>query len=112
MRRAATSPRHPAARTRNDSSTVHGGPAMPDTGGSTAIDNFNPDNRAWRRFTTVAGEHFDVGDWTREDGRPVRVSLTDLDSGDVLTLAILDSLENRDPYALLVLTADGAMAAY
>jgi hypothetical protein len=85
---------------------------MHDTSGSTAIDDFNPDNRAWRRFTTMTVEHLDLIEWTRDDGRPVMVSLVDLDSGDTVTVAVIDSLENRDPHALLAVTADGAMAAY
>ena len=85
---------------------------MHDTGGSTAIDDFNPDNRAWRRFTTTTVEHLDVVEWTREDGRPVMVSLVDLDSGDTVTLAVLDSVENRDPHVLLAVTGDGAVTAH
>lgn len=85
---------------------------MHDTGGATAIDNFNPDNRAWRRFTTTTVEHLDVVEWTREDGRPVMVSLVDLDSGDTVTLAVLDSVEDHDPHVLLAVTGDGAVTAY
>ncbi len=85
---------------------------MHQAGGSTAIDDFNPDNRAWRRFTTVTGEHFETVDWTRDDGRLVMVTLIDLASGDMVSLAVIDSLEIRDPYALLAATADGALAAY
>ena len=84
---------------------------MHDTGGSTASRDFNPDNRAWRRFTTTTVEHLDVVEWTREDGRPVMVSLVDLDSGDTVTLAVLDSVENRDPHVLpLILLCSGDTA--
>ncbi len=85
---------------------------MHEPGGSTAIDDFNPDNRAWRRFTTTTVEHLDVIGWTREDGRPVMVTLADLASGDTVTLAVMDSVEDRDPYALLAATSDGALAAH
>jgi len=85
---------------------------MHHAGGSTAIDDFNPDNRAWRRFTATTVEHLDLIEWTREDGRPVMVSLVDLASGDTVTLAVMDSLEHRDPYALLAATVDGALAAH
>jgi hypothetical protein len=85
---------------------------MHHTGGGAATDAFNPDNGACRRFTTMTIEHLDVIGWTREDGRPVMVSLVDLDSGDTVTLAVIDSLEDCDPHALLTITADGAMVAY
>jgi len=38
--------------------------------------------------------------------------LVELDSGDTVTLAVIDSLENRDPHALLAATADGVLTAY
>ncbi|MEU7875790.1 hypothetical protein [Dactylosporangium sp. NPDC049140] len=67
---------------------------------------FDTDNHAWRRFTTtVADDHFDVVTWTRPDDRPVMVTLVDLHTGDTCTLAVLDSLEVRDPHALLTVTA-------
>jgi hypothetical protein len=67
-------------------------------------EHFDPDNRAWQRLGTALADHLDVITWTREDGRPVLLSLVDLHSGDIVTLAVLDSLEIRDPYALLALT--------
>jgi hypothetical protein len=85
---------------------------MHDPADGAAIGEFNPDNRAWHRLGAVADEHFDRSDWTREDGRPVMLTLTDLDSGDMITLAVIDSLENRHPYVLLAVSADGAMCAY
>jgi hypothetical protein len=85
---------------------------MHDAGGTTAIDDFNPDNHAWRRFTATAEEHFEVAVWHGEDDRPIMVSLTDLGSGDIVTLAVIDSLEVRDPYTLLAFTADGALTAH
>jgi hypothetical protein len=46
---------------------------------------FDTDNRAWRRFVDLLGEHFDVVGWTREDRRPVLTTLVDLASGDAFT---------------------------
>jgi hypothetical protein len=74
---------------------------------------FDTDNRAWRRFTQVLGEHFDVVNWAKEeDGRPVLTTLVDLASGDAFTVAVLDSVEVRDPYALLAFTTGGDLAAH
>jgi len=73
---------------------------------------FDTDNRAWRRFTQVLGEHFDVVGWTKQDGRPVLATLVDLASGDAFTVAVLDSVEVRDPHALLAFTTGGELAAH
>jgi hypothetical protein len=69
-------------------------------------DDFDPSNRAWQRLHIAAEEHLDVISWQRDDGRPVLLSLIDLHSGDIVTLAVIDSLQMRDPHALLILTAD------
>jgi hypothetical protein len=73
---------------------------------------FDTDNRAWRRFLTVLGDHFEVFDWVKEDGRPIMVTLVDLASGDTFTTAVLDSLEMHEPHALLVVSADTALQAH
>jgi hypothetical protein len=73
---------------------------------------FDTDNRAWRRFVDLLGEHFDVVDWTTQDGRPVLTTLVDLDSGDTFTVAIMDSIEVREPHALLAFTTGGDLAAH
>ncbi|MEU4555739.1 hypothetical protein [Micromonospora violae] len=74
---------------------------------------FDTDNRAWRRLGDVAGEHFDVITWNREsDSRPVMLTLADPRTGDTITLAILDSLEIRDPYTLLAVHTGGELAAH
>lgn len=83
---------------------------MPERSTTDPTDHFDPSNRAWQRFDTVAAEQFDVVTWRRDDGRPVLLSLVDLGSGDTLTLAVLDSYEVHDPHALLVLSADPADA--
>jgi hypothetical protein len=64
---------------------------------------FDTDNRAWQRFTDLLGEHFNVMTWTKQDGRPVLTTLSDLATGDTFTVAILDSLEMRQPHALALL---------
>jgi hypothetical protein len=80
---------------------------------TTDTDNpFDTDNRAWRRYVDLLGEHFDVIGWTTDDGRPVLTTLVDLDSGDMFTVAIMDSLEVREPYTLLAFTAGGELAAH
>jgi hypothetical protein len=74
---------------------------------------FDTDNRAWRRLGDVTSEHFDVITWTRDpDGRPVLLTLSDMQTGDMITLAVLDSLEIRDPYALLAVHTGGELGAH
>jgi hypothetical protein len=73
---------------------------------------FDPDNQAWRHFLALAGEHFELLLWQREDGRPVIVTLTDVPSGDGISLGVLDSAEQRDPHAVLVLRYDGHTSAH
>ncbi|GAA3302490.1 hypothetical protein Dvina_51520 [Dactylosporangium vinaceum] len=84
-------------------------------GTGTSIDAgspFDTDNHAWQRFTTVAADHFDVVTWTRPDDRPVMVSLVDLHTGDTFTVAVLDSLEVRDPHVLLALSTTGELTVH
>jgi hypothetical protein len=74
---------------------------------------FDPTNRAYQRFLNVLPEHFEVFSWNREsDGRPVMTTLIDIGSGDSFTVALMDSLEVRDPYVLIAVTNDGALSAY
>jgi hypothetical protein len=73
---------------------------------------FDTDNRAYRRFMDVLGEHFDVLDWKRDDGRPVLTTLRDLASGDLFSVAIIDSLEMREPHALLTFTISAELTAH
>jgi hypothetical protein len=80
---------------------------------TTDTDNpFDTDNRAWRRYVDLLGEHFDVIGWTTDDGRPVLTTLVDLGSGDMFTVAIIDSLEVREPHTLLAFTLGGELAAH
>jgi hypothetical protein len=51
--------------------------------------------------------------WQQDrDGRPILVSLIDLGSGDIVTLAVLDSQEMREPHTLLAFTVDGELAGH
>lgn len=69
---------------------------------------FDETNRAWQRLSALLDEHFEVMHWHREsDRRPVLVVLSDLNSGDMVALAVMDSLEQRDPYLLLAIDQDG-----
>ncbi|MCP2323624.1 hypothetical protein HDA40_002131 [Hamadaea flava] len=74
---------------------------------------FNPDNRAYRRFLTVIGEHFDVGQWFRDsDQQPVMVTMTDLHSGDMFTIGLMDSDEDTAPHILAAIDLSGGITAY
>ncbi|MEV7331395.1 hypothetical protein [Micromonospora sp. NPDC093244] len=74
---------------------------------------FDTDNRAWRRLRDVTSEHFDAITWNRDpDGRPVLLTLRDIPTGDTVTLAVLDSLEIRDPHALLAVHTTGELGAH
>lgn len=68
-------------------------------------------NRAYQRFIRLIEEQFDVLTWTQGDGDPVFVTLTDLATGDTISLAYLDSLEIDTPAALLTWTG-GLLAAH
>lgn len=70
---------------------------------------FDTDNRAYRRLLTVSGEHVHTVSWTRDDGRPVMLTLYDLGTGDAVTIALLDSIEASRAHALLVLHRDGTL---
>ncbi|WP_435204952.1 hypothetical protein [Micromonospora sp. bgisy143] len=74
---------------------------------------FDTDNRAWRRLSDITSEHFDAIIWSRDsDGRPVLLTLRDVRTGDTVTLALIDSLEIRDPHALLAVHTSGDLAAH
>ncbi len=73
---------------------------------------FDTDNRAWQQMLAVSGEHFATVTWTRQDGRPVMLTLYDLATGDGFTVAVLDSIEARSAHALLVLHRDGLLAVH
>jgi len=57
-------------------------------------DTLGLDDRAWRRLATVLGVHVDPA------------------SGDIVTLAVMDSLEIGDPYALLAVTTEMGLALH
>ncbi|MCZ7421170.1 hypothetical protein O7605_16830 [Verrucosispora sp. WMMA2121] len=74
---------------------------------------FDTDNRAWRRLRDVTSEHFDAITCNRDpDGRPVLLTLRDMRTGDTVTLAVLDSLEIRDPHTLLAVHTSGDLGAH
>jgi hypothetical protein len=73
---------------------------------------FDTGDRAWRRFAEVTSDHFNLATWTREDGRPILMSVCDLASGDVFTVAVLDSLEMHQPHALLACHRDGTIIVH
>jgi hypothetical protein len=50
--------------------------------------------------------------WTRDDGRPVMLTLYDLTSGDAVTIALLDSVEARHAHALLAAHRDGTLRVH
>ena len=77
--------------------------------------HLNPDNRAYRRFAALLNEHFDIADWHRNDntdGVPVMTTVKDLRSGDLFTLALIDSLEETATAVLLAIAGDGHLTAH
>jgi hypothetical protein len=70
---------------------------------------FDTDNRAYRRLLTAGGEHVRAVSWTRDDGRPVMLTLYDLTSGDAVTIALVNSIEARHAHALLAAHRDGTL---
>jgi hypothetical protein len=77
--------------------------------------NLNPDNRAYQRFVALLDEHFDVAIWHRTndaDGVPVLTTIKDLRSGDLFTLALIDSVEETATAVLLAIAQDGQLTAH
>lgn len=75
----------------------------------------NPDNRAYQRFVALLDEHFDVANWHRTndaDGVPVLTTIKDLHSGDLFTLALIDSVEETATAVLLAIAQDGHLTAH
>jgi hypothetical protein len=70
---------------------------------------FDTDNHAYRRLLTASSEQLHSVAWTRDDGRPVLLTLYDLATGDAVTIALLDSIEASHAHALLVLHRDGTI---
>jgi len=74
---------------------------------------FDPGNRAYLRWQQLLAEHFHVVVWSTEGtGRPGFVTLEDRDGGDAFTVAILDSVQVRDPHVLLTITVAAHLLAY
>src|SRR3954454_11484624 len=80
--------------------------------GSDDESSFDTDNRAWQRLLALADEHFDLFTRHRDDRRPVIISLAYLPSGALINLAVLDSVEAREPHVLLAVHTDGRLTAH
>jgi hypothetical protein len=72
----------------------------------------NTDNRAYQRFRTTVVEHLELVTWTTTDGIPLLLSLIDLDSGDAITLALLDSHEIREPHILVAVSVTACLTTH
>ena len=74
---------------------------------------FDDTNRAHRRFLDIARTYFDVIGWRTTDGRPALTTLRDRASGDLFTVAIVDSHETRfDLHTVLAVHRDATLSAY
>jgi hypothetical protein len=73
---------------------------------------FDTDNRAYQLLLNVSGEHLQTVCWTRDNGRPVMLTLYHLTSGDAVTIALLDSIEARQAHALLAAHRDGTLSVH
>ncbi|RKN46162.1 hypothetical protein [Micromonospora endolithica] len=73
---------------------------------------FDTDNRAYQRFLTLAGEHFEIVGWNNATGRPAMLTLIDISSRDAFSLALLDTAEDRQPHALLAATTDATLSLH
>ncbi|MBM0260120.1 hypothetical protein [Micromonospora sp. 4G55] len=66
---------------------------------------FDVANRAYQRFLTLTSDHFEVVGWDNATtGRPAMITLIDIGSRDAFTFALLDTVEDRQPHALLAAT--------
>jgi hypothetical protein len=74
---------------------------------------FDENNRAWRRFSAAITEGIDVITWqTVDQDRPVMLSIVDQGSGDAVTLAVIDSVEVRDPHVVITVSREGGLAVH
>jgi hypothetical protein len=73
---------------------------------------FDTDNHAYQRLLTTSSEHLRAISWTRDDGRPVMLTLYDLTSGDAVTIALLDSIEAQHAHALLAVHRDRTLRVH
>jgi hypothetical protein len=81
--------------------------------GTVVTHPLDTDNRAYQRWRHLIDEHFTILAWeTADTGRPALVTMMDPDSGDTFTVAIVESLEERDPHALLTVTVTAQLLAY
>jgi hypothetical protein len=81
--------------------------------GTATAHRFDTDNRAYHRWRNLIDQHFTILAWeTADAGRPTLVTMLDPESGDAFTVAILESLEERDPHALLAISVTARLLAY
>ncbi|MEU8332195.1 hypothetical protein AB0J14_35300 [Micromonospora arborensis] len=74
---------------------------------------FDTSNRAYQRFLTLAGDHFEVINWNSADtGRATMITLIDIGSRDAFSLALLDTTEDQQPHALLAVTTINALSLH
>ena len=74
--------------------------------------SFDTDNRAYQRLRIIASDHFESITWSRDDGRPTLWSLYDISTGDVFTVAIVDSIEAAHTYGVLALHRDDTLTIH
>lgn len=98
----------PAASTRGSAAAGASAPALIN---ATVAGSFDPDNRAYQRWRRLLAEHFHLVVWSADGsgGRAGWLTLEDRDSGDAFTVAVLDSVEVRDPYVLLTVAVTSAV---
>ncbi|MFI7650292.1 hypothetical protein ACIBTZ_30055 [Micromonospora sp. NPDC049460] len=74
---------------------------------------FDTINRAYQRFLSIAKDHFEVVGWDNANtGRPTLITLIDIGSRDAFSLALLDSVEDHQPHALLAVTTTAALSLH
>ncbi|MGC4885756.1 hypothetical protein [Micromonospora sp. DT227] len=74
---------------------------------------FDTSNRAYQRFLTLAGDHFEVITWNSADTRrTTMITLVDIGSRDAFSLALLDTAEDQQPHALLAVTTVNALSLH
>lgn len=74
---------------------------------------FDVTNRAYQRFLALTSDHFEVVGWDdAATDRPTMITLIDIGSRDAFSLALLDTVEDRRPHALLAVTTAAAMSLH
>ncbi|MEV0003500.1 hypothetical protein AB0H28_14600 [Micromonospora sp. NPDC050980] len=74
---------------------------------------FDISNRAYQRFLTLAGDHFEVINWDNAaTGRATMITLIDIGSRDAFSFALIDTAEDQQPHALLAVTTVYALSLH